>query len=71
MWCDGKNFTGSDKYFKPQIGKATKAIEKKLEDKFSEIDTDSLDQVEDALEGIANQAGEAFGNIFPDFGGVA
>ena len=56
---------------KPQIGKATKAIEKKLEDKFSEIDTDSLDQVEDALEGIANQAGEAFGNVFPGFGGVA
>ena len=56
---------------KPKIGEATKAIEKKLEKKFSEIDTDSLDQVEDALEGIANQAGEAFGNIFPDFGGVA
>ena len=56
---------------KPKVGEATKAIEKKLEKKFSEIDTDSLDQVEDALEGIANQAGEAFGNIFPDFGGVA
>ena len=54
---------------KPKIGEATKAIEKKLEDKFSEIDTDSLDQVGDALEGIANQAGEAFGNVFPGFGG--
>ena len=54
---------------KPKVGEATKAIEKKLEKKFSEIDTDSLDQVGDALEGIANEAGEVFGNIFPGFGG--
>ena len=54
---------------KPKIGEATKSIEKKLEKKFSEIDTDSLDQVEDALEDIANQAGEVFGNVFPGFGG--
>ncbi len=59
-----KTLIDATSIIKPKVGEATKAIEKKLEKKFSEIDTDKLDEVGDALEGIANQAGEAFGNIF-------
>ena len=64
-----KTLIDATSIIKPKIGEATKSIEKKLEKKFSEIDPAQFDSVRDGLEGIANQAGEAFGNLFPGVGG--
>ena len=64
-----KTLKDATSIIKPKIGEATKAIEKKLEDKFSEIDPSQFDSVRDGLEDVANQAGEVFGNVFPGFGG--